>query len=761
MHKPFNINFEEGKDPSGKYVQQTIESFPSGLISWYDFSSAQKILFIGENTSYIGSFLKTKCDILVWANIDDFLQEDKFAEKVKGIVFDYIIAIRVLEQSKNPVDTLKTWKSLLSPTGKMLIGAENRLGLKYFCGEKDPFTKRSFDGLTNYKYALDLVSSKNAKSYSMAELKNFFTKADIKNNFYSSPYGLDFAQVLYREDHLPLEELSSRILIKYNSPDTIFLDEEAMYSDIIENGMFHSMANGYLIEASLNGEFSDVLHVTSSVERGRKKALATIIKEDKVIKKALYDEAIERIHVLDENTKELQAKGVNMIEGELSGDSYIMPFFDGENMVTRLKRLFYEDRDEMIKEMDELHEIIKNSSEQVSTDPEVGVKLHKCFIDLTIVNCFYKDGKYYFFDQEAYVKNVAANAITYRSIISLYMADPNIVKAIPKEFFFERYNMMENQHYYHCYNLEYVGGMQNGTGLRNYWLNHLKNYSVLASNRVRASHTIAEYKKIFIDLFKDIESKKVILFGSGQFATHFISIYKDVCDIHCVIDNNQKRWGEELEGVAISSPDILKESLDFDYRVIVCVRNFEDIIEQIKDLDVNDYCVYDKNISYGKIRKMSATALSDTTKKKYNVGYIAGVFDMFHVGHLNLFKRAKEQCKYLIVGVVTDQGVTEKKEAQTVIPFKDRLEIVNSCKYVDQAVEIPFDFETSRDAHNIYNFDCQFSGGDYINDRMWLDNQEYLRSKGADLVFFEYTDGVSSSKLKEIVLGDDEDEVKK
>ncbi len=514
------------------------------------------------------------------------------------MTFDYIIAIKVLEQSTDPVKTLKTWKCLLNPKGRMLLGAENRLGLKYFCGEKDPFTNRCFDGLTNYQHALAIIKEKGAKAYTKSELVNFFQKAELPRVFYSSPYGLDFAQLLYREDHLPLEELSARATIKYNSPDTIFLEEEAMYSDIIQNGMFHTMANGFLIEVSLNGEFSNVLHVTSSVERGRKKALSTIIKEDVVIKKALYKEAREHLKILDENTRELICSGVNMIEGKLEGDSYIMPFFKGENMVMRLKRLFYEDRNKMITEMDNIRNIVMNSSEHVSMHSGIGVKLRKCFIDLTIVNCIYQDNQYYFFDQEVYVETVAATAIVYRNLLSLYMADANIGNELPMEFFLERYHMTEHNTYYKHYNLQYVGGMQNGSGLRDFWIKHRKNTSLVTSNRAKASYSPVDYKKLFIDLLNGCDTKKVILFGSGKFATHFLSLNKNACDIKYVLDNNPSRWGETLEDIPIRNPDLLKAPLEFDYKVIICVKDYEDIVNQLEGFGVTDYCIYDKNLYY-------------------------------------------------------------------------------------------------------------------------------------------------------------------
>lgn len=138
-------------------------------------------------------------------------------------------------------------------------------------------------------------------------------------------------------------------------------------------------------------------------------------------------------------------------------------------------------------------------------------------------------------------------------------------------------------------------------------------------------------------------------------------------------------------------------------------------------------------------------------RKRYHVGYIAGVFDLFHIGHLNMFRRAKEQCDYLIVGVVTDEGVRKYKEVDPFIPFSERIELVRSCRYVDEAVEIPLNYNGTRDAWRLYQFDCQFSGSDYVDNPDWLAEKEFLEKHGAEMVFFSYTESTSSTRIKSLI----------
>ena len=133
------------------------------------------------------------------------------------------------------------------------------------------------------------------------------------------------------------------------------------------------------------------------------------------------------------------------------------------------------------------------------------------------------------------------------------------------------------------------------------------------------------------------------------------------------------------------------------------------------------------------------------------MGYIAGVFDLFHLGHLNMFKRAKEQCDYLIAGVVTDEGVRRLKKTEPFVPFVERIEMVRSCRYVDEAVEIPLNYGGTRDVYRLFHFDCLFSGSDYVDNPDWLADKDYLEKHGAELVFFPYTESTSSTKLKSLI----------
>lgn len=132
-----------------------------------------------------------------------------------------------------------------------------------------------------------------------------------------------------------------------------------------------------------------------------------------------------------------------------------------------------------------------------------------------------------------------------------------------------------------------------------------------------------------------------------------------------------------------------------------------------------------------------------STKPQVVVGYLSGTFDLFHIGHLNLLRRAKQHCDYLIVGV-HKSGAWKGKE--TFIPFEERLEIVANCKYVDKAVQ---SFTEDSDAYDAFGYDKLFVGSDYKGTERFMRYEEYFKDKGVQIVYFPYTQGTSSTQLRD------------
>ncbi len=135
--------------------------------------------------------------------------------------------------------------------------------------------------------------------------------------------------------------------------------------------------------------------------------------------------------------------------------------------------------------------------------------------------------------------------------------------------------------------------------------------------------------------------------------------------------------------------------------------------------------------------------------KKYRIGYTTGVFDMFHIGHLNILKNAKEMCEYLIVGVSTDEVVEHYKNKRPIIPFNERIEIVKAIKYVDQVV--PQETMDKMAAWEKLKYNALFHGSDWKNSEMYNTIICQMKEIGVDVVFLPHTEGTSSTLLSEVL----------
>ena len=134
--------------------------------------------------------------------------------------------------------------------------------------------------------------------------------------------------------------------------------------------------------------------------------------------------------------------------------------------------------------------------------------------------------------------------------------------------------------------------------------------------------------------------------------------------------------------------------------------------------------------------------------KHYKVGYTAGVFDMFHIGHLNILMNAKRYCDYLIVAVSTDELSEKYKHKTPVIEFDDRVRIVQAIRYVDEVVP-QTDYEDKLSAAKKYKIDVMFVGDDWKGTEKWDRIEQELNANGIDLIYLPYTHSVSSAMLRE------------
>ena len=131
------------------------------------------------------------------------------------------------------------------------------------------------------------------------------------------------------------------------------------------------------------------------------------------------------------------------------------------------------------------------------------------------------------------------------------------------------------------------------------------------------------------------------------------------------------------------------------------------------------------------------------------IGYTTGVFDLFHIGHLNLLRRAKENCDRLIVGVTSDELVSYKHK-KSIIPFEERIQIVDSISYVDKTVP-QNDMDKMR-AWERLGFHKMFVGNDWEGHPKWIQWEEEFARVNVEIIYFPYTKGTSSTLINETLL---------
>lgn len=835
-------------DENNTLEEAIISEFPKAALVWYSFRSNSDILYVYIDTADTAiEELLCSAGNVEKASIDNLLQGKVTSDRtgkektsisslhISGDVcehnsYDYIVAIGVLEHCDNPNVLLKLLHTMLKPEGRLLLGCENRLGIKYFCGERDPFTNHSFDGIENYRGMKQADKTEiTGRCYSSAELRSMLDESGLKNHkFYAVMPNLREVQLVYAEGYEPQEELAMRYFPVYEHPECVFLNEEYMYTDLVKNGMFHAMANAYIIECSMDGSYDSTLHATISMDRGRDNALVTGICEDEyhsdrlnvifnknicndkydckqiddstsryVYKKAIYDEGIVKLSQIQNNHDELRSRGIHVVDSYIAGDKLVMPYVDAPVAMIALKELAKKDKAAFYSAIEDMYELILVSSEHTDVISEkdrnsangrdLGIILKKGYIDMVPLNCFYDAGvkepkdRFIYYDQEFYWENCPAKAILHRSLSIIYDGtDKEFELLIPRSELMDRFGLTECEDIWSHMSSKFTQKLRNQAELETYYRNRRVNARMLYTNREKLNYDAKTYQDMFIDIFRGLDDengnqvKKLVLFGSGIFTNRFLDEFDGCYDVYSVIDNNSAKWRTAIKGVPINSPDILKDISASELHIIICIKKYYGVVRQLSDMGIEDYHIYDPGNDYPNKRRenirkrlsqlpannsktndnsnANAQAEEDANNSKpYNVGYIAGVFDLFHIGHLNMFRRAKEMCNYLIVGVVSDEGVRIGKQAEPFVPFDERIEMVRSCRYVDEAVKLPLNFSDTEDMYKVYHFDVQFSGSDYEHDPYWLARKDFLEKNGSTMVFFPYTQSTSSTKLKKAI----------
>ena len=657
----------------------------------------------------------------------------------ENIKYDYVVCHIPIDLHKDIDIDLDYYKGLLDDDGILLLAANNKLGIRYFCGDSNPVTDKVMDF---------------AGLYSKSGLKELLRNAGFaKIRFYSVFSVIDNPTHIINEEYIPNEDLANRLIPAYNSPDTVFYEEEELYRDLINNGMLHQMANAFLIEASKSRDavMSDVQYVTSTASREPGNAFFTVIHDDGIVtKENIYPEGVKRFEYMETYAADLRKRGISVVEMKRSDKGIQMPYITAPTGQFAMKEALIRDKYEFIHMMDKFRECIVASSDIERVDVKLGPIARYGYIDMVPLNSFYVDDHFVFFDQEFRLEHYPINVILFRMIATFYYGNRKMTDIITMEDMLKRYGLLKDRDIWYRMEWDFLSPLRNEKKEGATPLLKTRNDDIVRKNRKRMNFPAERYDKIFNDMFSGFESKDVYVFGSGRYADAFMKCYTPLVSVKAILDNDSNKWKKSFFGVEILSPDVLTTLSNESYKVVICIKDYMPVIKQLDELGVADYSVYDgRTVHPRHLWICEDKSHNELSSKKYKKGYVAGAFDMFHIGHLNLLRRAKEQCEYLVAGIMSDEKMYDLKGKNPVIPLSERMQVVAGCRYVDEVIELTIDRAGIWDVFEMVHFDCMFSGDDHADNPDWLAERERLRRGGSDIVFLPYTKETSSSDIRD------------
>lgn len=462
------------------------------ILNWYPFNPDSSVLEIGCGLGAITGLLcdkvrdvtavemskrraagallrcrdKSNLEIIV-GNLNDITFDKKF---------DYITLIGVLEyqgrytDSANPYrDFLTKIRSLLSPNGKLLIAIENQYGLKYWCGAKEDHTGLPFEGINQYEHIDGSVRTFSRKSLEALIKSSGYTDTYF---YYPQPdYKLPYE--IYSQDQLPGKHVLDKLPFYY-APDskTLVADEEYVYDDLIDNGVFEFFANSFLVECSNGAPLGEVTCAISSRFRRSEYTIATRFMRDGHVEKypisagldtqaksASYNESRAHIAQTHANLVELSKRGLKTVPETFDGNVISSEYMHAPTLHELMTDAYIQgDTERFFGFFDMVYGEILRSSEEVSWENNLLYALKKDavrdrsrygkilkfgYIDMTLKNAFLIDGCPHWFDQEWMLENVPAGFVMYRVLVAERNACYGQMQKFPFDALVERYGLKD------------------------------------------------------------------------------------------------------------------------------------------------------------------------------------------------------------------------------------------------------------------------------------------------------------------------------
>lgn len=422
---------EEIADDPHFQVWYQLSSLRTGLFSWYPFRADARLLEIGAGFGPLTGLLCDRCTQVVatersairasaiaerWKEKENLqIYAGEWSELDLGGPFDYILLTGILERACGGSSDrnlyaafLKKAAALLKPDGVLFAAVENRMGLRYFCGAKEPHVGRAFEGIAHYPRGT------RGYSFTREELKDILDRAGFRQSrFYYPLPDYKLPQLIYTDDHLPAPNLQERLIPYYGEQDPLVLPELDLYRDVVENGVFPFFANSFLVECRcpgsvvgpitvpaseglvesdpsdvitgepktcgpsavvtekpqkggrIPGDMGEVLYAAVSMDRGRERGFATMILKDGRVRKApLFAEGKASARKACAHIEDLRQHKIPVVPHTLEPDgSLTMPYIPWPTLSNYIKEVIREDQEEFLTLIDRIYGYILQSSE--------------------------------------------------------------------------------------------------------------------------------------------------------------------------------------------------------------------------------------------------------------------------------------------------------------------------------------------------------------------------------------------------------------
>lgn len=399
----------------------------TNILKWYPFKEGATVLEIYNENSLLEQLEKNiqidKC------NINEF--------EIKG-KYDYITLIGTYEyastiiKNSNPYsEILKKLKEHLKENGKIILAIDNRLGIKYFAGDKNEHYSRIFEGIES-KIRKDVPNlllkteiEKNIEKAGFCQYKFYYPLPDYKNT-----------STIFTDEFLPKSNHSKIVYPEnYSKEGIIVYNEVNVIKQICDIGQFQNFTNSYLVEIFDGERDNDIKFINYNVFRKDKYKLILTIKENSVQKVAETNLAKSHIEQINKNIKRLKEIGLNISE-EVQNNKIVSEFINGEELdkkiVNEIKKgnvgNAYKEIEDWYRYISEKLETSRDTDIDIFSKYNIEVEeklkakmkfIKDGFIDLSFENVFLKEG-YLFYDQEWCFENIPLEFILYRAINNLY-----------------------------------------------------------------------------------------------------------------------------------------------------------------------------------------------------------------------------------------------------------------------------------------------------------------------------------------------------